>query len=131
MSFKCVNTLHAWILSRFLSAFLVENAKTYCHYRHSTQVFSFLNSLCNSGNKPLSIRQFLFTVIYIYMFWSAENSQSFNDYEHVRKQSPCYIHIHAQTSAIASYPVSTASFFFCMLEKKPPKKAGSGDWVRG
>ena len=34
---------------RFLSAFLVENAKTYCHYRHVTQVFSF----CNPGNKPL------------------------------------------------------------------------------
>ena len=35
--------IHAWILSRFLSAFLVKKAKTYCHYRHSTQVFSFLN----------------------------------------------------------------------------------------
>ena len=45
--------LHAWILSGFFSAFLVKNAKTYCHYRHITQVFSFLNSLCNSGNKPL------------------------------------------------------------------------------
>ena len=53
MSFKCVNTLHAWILSGFLSAFLVENAKTYYHYRHITQVFSFLNSLFNSGKKTL------------------------------------------------------------------------------
>ena len=34
----------------YFSAFLVENAKTY--YR-ITDVFSFLNSLCNSDSNPL------------------------------------------------------------------------------
>ena len=33
--------------------FLIENTTTYCHYRCIPDVFSFLNSLCNSGNQPL------------------------------------------------------------------------------
>ena len=39
--------------TEWISFCLVKNAKTYFHYRHIIHMFSFLNSLCNSGNKPL------------------------------------------------------------------------------
>ena len=50
MSFKCVNTLHAWIQ---IYTFLVENAKTHHQYGCITNVFLFWNSLCNSDGKTL------------------------------------------------------------------------------